>query len=149
MKINIFELYANVKSEMTFEKEIIFNKEEYQKAGIIELKQTKVTGKIKRILDSYEVDYKITGIMVMACSISLEEIDYNFECEDSIIIEENGQNNELINKNTIDLTEIMWQNIIMEIPLKVEKPGIDKSQFKGEGWKLISQDDSDTSEEFN
>ena len=42
--------------------------------------------------------------------------------------------------NTIDLSEILWQNIVLEVPLRFTKV-TDLDEFKGEGWKLLSEDE--------
>ena len=36
--------------------------------------------------------------------------------------------------------DILWQNIILEIPLKFTNVE-DYSKFQGEGWKLVSEDE--------
>ena len=44
------------------------------------------------------------------------------------------------NQNSIDILEILWQNIVLEIPLKYTKEE-DLSKYQGDGWKLISEDE--------
>ena len=42
-------------------------------------------------------------------------------------------------QNTIDILPILWQNIIVEIPLKVTTH--EDVDLKGDGWRLISEED--------
>ena len=74
--------------------------------------------------------------MILEDSISLEEVDYPFSIEIEGILEENSKKLQ----NTLDLIEILWENIVLEVPLKFSKVE-DLSQYKGEGWKVISEDD--------
>ena len=41
------------------------------------------------------------------------------------------------NQNSIDILEILWQNIVLEIPLKYTEVE-DLSKYQGDGWKVIS-----------
>ena len=50
----------------------------------------------------------------------------------------------LISKNfqkTIDITEDLWQNILVEIPLKCVNDKNKDLTLEGDGWRLISEDD--------
>ena len=77
----------------------------------------------------------LTGQMVLPCAITLEEVEYPFEIE----IEENlGNFDEILkkNKNSLELLPIMCENIVLEIPMKVVKKGIDITNISGDGWEL-------------
>ena len=55
-------------------------------------------------------------------------------------IEKNEENFE----NTLDILDVLWQNIVLEVPLRFTNVN-DYSKFKGEGWKLLSEEDVKTS----
>ena len=77
----------------------------------------------------------LIGQMILPCSISLEEVEYPFEIE----IEENlGNFDEILkkNKNSLELLPILCENIVLEIPMKVVKKGIDIKNISGDGWEL-------------
>ena len=87
----------------------------------------------------YVDDLILTGIlkgqMVLSCSISLEEVLYPFEIE----IDENlGNFDEILKKkkNSLELLSILCENIVLEIPMKVVKKGIDITKISGDGWEL-------------
>ena len=44
------------------------------------------------------------------------------------------------NENTLDLKELLWENIVLEVPLKFTKV-TDFSEFHGDGWRLISENE--------
>ena len=88
---------------------------------------------------NYVEDLELTGVligeMVLPCSISLEEVNYPFEID----IEENlGNFDEILknNKNSLEILPIMCENIVLEIPMKVVKKGIDITNISGDGWEL-------------
>jgi uncharacterized metal-binding protein YceD (DUF177 family) len=68
--------------------------------------------------------------MILKDDITLEPVEYNFDTE----IEENLNKNE----NILDITEILWQNILVEIPSKVRATDED-IELSGEGWRVISE----------
>ena len=74
---------------------------------------------------------KITGNMLLHDDITLEEVDYPFEAD----LEENLENNQ----NLLDITELLWHNILVEIPSKVRKTDEDIT-LQGNGWRVISEE---------
>ena len=52
-------------------------------------------------------------------------------------IEENLEKDE----NSIDILPILWQNIVLEVPLRFTKVN-DLSKYNGDGWKLISEEEA-------
>ena len=73
--------------------------------------------------------------MVLEDSISLDEIDYSFKAEIDEEIEENLEKS----LNVLDITEILWQNIVLEVPLKLTN--VDNfDEYHGDGWCLVSED---------
>ena len=43
-------------------------------------------------------------------------------------------------ENRLDLFEFLWENIVLEVPLKFTKV-TNLSEFHGDGWKLMSEDE--------
>ena len=82
--------------------------------------------------------------MVLPSSLTLEPTDYKF----SIKIEGNidellKEINETLkkNQNTIDILPIIWENILMEIPIRVVGDKNQNLQMEGDGWKLITEEE--------
>lgn len=78
---------------------------------------------------------ELTGTMVILDSISLDAINYEFKCEIEEEIEENLEKS----SNLLDITDILWQNIILEVPLKLTNVS-NFDEYHGDGWKLVSED---------
>lgn len=136
--MNIDLNILNNKSKFNIDDKINFPKEDLKKAGILDLKEVNIKGEITVDFDEYLLNLNVKGEMVLPCSLTLEPVDYPFD----IKIEENL--NEIIKKTqkTIDILPIIWENILMEIPMKVVSPKAKNMKTKGEGWELIT--DSET-----
>lgn len=110
----------------------------YENSGVKRLDNIKVSGKLYYDPeDNLYADVHIIGTMILNDDISLEEVEYPFSIEYDDILEENLKNNE----NTLDLFEFLWENIVLEVPLKFTKV-TNLSEFHGDGWKLISEEES-------
>ncbi len=86
-------------------------------------------------IDDLLLNGSLTGQMILPCSITLDEVEYPFEIE----IEENlGNFDEILkkNKNSLELLPILCENIVLEIPMRVVKKGIDITNISGDGWEL-------------
>ena len=122
-------------------------KEYYENTDVLELKNVQVNGNVYRSVSEDDIeelqDYikcTITGNMIIEDSISLEPVEYPFSVEYDDILEENCKKNE----NTLDIFQFLWENIVLEIPLRFTKVK-DLSKFHGDGWKLIREDELTTS----
>lgn len=137
MNINLMELHSGIKTEILVDDTVVIDKEYYENSDIKNLKDISVKGRIYKDYDNIiNYEFFVEGAMILEDSISLEEVDYPFSIEIEGILEENSKKLQ----NTLDLIEILWENIVLEVPLKFSKVE-DLSQYKGEGWKIISEED--------
>ena len=144
MFVNLEELNSGIKEEVTFSDSVNFDEEIFKNTDIKKLEDTIVTGKIyKDASGEFIIDASITGKMHLEDSISLEDIVYPF----SVNIEENIEEILGNDENTIDILPILWQNIVLEVPLKYTKVE-DYSNYSGDGWKLVSEKDIKTNNPF-
>lgn len=116
-----------------------FDEEMYKKAGILELKDLKLKGKIEKNRNQ-DVFIKaiLTGIMILPDAVTLEPIPLPLE----IRIEERiDEGNETIqeyfekNKNILDIMGILWENIVLEVPISISKGN--RIDAFGSGWELV------------
>ena len=75
--------------------------------------------------------------MIIPDDITLEDYEYNFTSE----IEENIDETRINYQKSIDITEDLWQNILVEIPLKAVNEKNKNIKLEGNGWRLISEDE--------
>lgn len=131
MKIDLRKLYslASVDVDGT----ITFPEERLKGAGIIRLEDVSVHGKaIINYEDEIELDLDLSGKMYLPCAISLEEVEVPFATKIEEIIGENNINNNFY----LDLSDILWENIVLEIPIKVVKEGVHLETSSGKGWSV-------------
>ncbi len=135
MQIDITSLNNLSIGSINIDKEVYIPEDLYKSTEILELKDLKFLGSLEKIEDELTLKGELTGIMVLEDSISLDKIDYTFKAEIDEEIEENLEKS----LNTLDITEILWQNIVLEVPLRLTN--VDNfDDYHGDGWKLISED---------
>ena len=112
--------------------------EDLSNTGVKSIKDCHVSGSINRNTeDEYDIKLKANGIMEVEDAISLDIVEYPFEVEiDEIETLENHQ-------NYLDIMELLWQNIVLEIPSRITKVD-DLSKYHGDGWKIIDEEDKES-----
>ena len=123
-------------SDISIRNFIVFS-DEYTHTDIKRLNDVFVEGVISK--DDYEdihINLNVSGKMLIEDSISLDDVLYPFTCRIDEILEESEKNN----SKTIDITDILWQNIILEVPLRYTEVK-DFSKFQGDGWNLVSEEE--------
>ena len=151
MNIDITKLKSNILDQIDIDQEVIIDKELLDETEIIELKNTYVKGYItKDDINEFNLTVRVYGTMVLPCSVSLKPTnhDFDFEIDDNInkLLEELGKT--LKNdENTIDIFPIIWENILMEIPMRIVNEDIHDVKLQGDGWKVITE--KEDNEEIN
>ena len=130
----------NVKSKVDIDMQVSFPKEDLNKAGILDMEKVNVKGNLT-YNEEYILKVNIKGEMTLPCSLTLEPVNYPFDIDIDENIDEFIENSKKTQK-TIDILPIIWENILMEIPMKVISPKAKNMKTKGEGWELIT--DSET-----
>ena len=145
MNIDITKLKNSMTNSIEVNETIIFNKDDIENAEMLDLKDVFVSGSIsKNSLDDYNVLLNVTGKMILPCAVTLKPVDYPFTIEiDEIFSEDAEEMSKKIKKfeNTIDILPIVWENILMEIPMRVVSPDASLEKIEGNGWKLVTEDD--------
>ena len=138
MIINLDEL--NIKKEIDINYEVI--KDDLLDNRIIDLKDSFVKGRIyQNNIDEIILECEFLGTMIINDSITLKEIPYNFKIdinENLKDIEENYINCYEISKNTLDLKTILWQNIVLEVPISYTEEK--DAKLSGNGWELLNEE---------
>ncbi len=138
MNVDITRLKSGIDSNVVIDLNYSFTKEQLENTNILELNNIKIKGEITNGIEDYHLKLSIEGTMILPCSISLKPTKYPFsiEIDDDLseFLEENLENNQ----NTIDIFPIIWENILMEIPLKVVNEDLSDVKKEGKGWKFIT-----------
>ena len=67
------------------------------------------------------------------------EITDNIKQEDEDVIE--------VKRDTVDLTPVVFQEIMMDVPMRVVKEGA-TLKTKGNGWKVLNEEDVELEEDY-
>ena len=137
MTIDLFNLIVNNKT-INIDSDIIIPNEYLENSGIRRLNNIHFKGNIKKLVDdTYSLEGVLSGTMILADDITLEDYEYNFTSE----IEENIEETSINLQKTLDITDILWQNILIEVPSKVVNDKNKNIKLEGNGWRLISEVD--------
>lgn len=120
-----------------------FTKDDLIDTGILELNDCKITGIISNKYDEFYLDLTVDGIMILPCAISLKPVNYPINIKITGSISELYPKNDINVENTIDIFPIIWENILMEIPLKVVSDDLSDVKTSGDGWKLVTEDEEE------
>ena len=137
MKIDLN--YLNRFGSVNLDEDIFINEDYYKNTDIRKLKDIHVNGEIKIDYDDFiNLNLQIDGIMVLPCAKTLKDVVYKFN---TVIEETIGKFEEIYknNKNTLEITDILWENIVLEIPIRVVSSDIMPSNTSGDGWELVDE----------
>jgi uncharacterized protein len=142
MNIDLLRLKNNVDKIIEIEDEITFGKEQLENTELIDLKDVKVVGEFtKDSMDDINLYLRVTGTMYLPCALTLETVEHKFEftIDDKLenVLEEVKNDKKI--ENTIDILPIIWENILMEIPMRVVSPNAKPEKLKGDGWQFVTE----------
>lgn len=136
MNINLNEL--NYKDKIEINNTFNYPEEYLEKSSIKKLDNVKVEGFIYlNDIDEYIAKLHIYGTMDILDSVTLEEVPYEYDINFDDVIPENNVNNQ----NLLDIMEFLWQNIVLEVPIRYTKS--DAVNLKGDNWQVISDNNNE------
>lgn len=149
--IDITPLKNESKEKIDFDENIKFTNDDLNGTSIKRLEKVNAKGSITRVSDDiYHLELTIQGNMVLVCARSLEEVNYPI----NIFIDKNISENvipdekQIFFQNSLDIFGIVWENIILEVPLRVVKEDA-KFLKEGNGWSLLDENESTSSSPFS
>lgn len=122
---------------------VSFDENYLKNTAIQELNNVVVKGRIfYDVTSEVIIDVNVKGKMVLLDAIDLEPIDYPFNININESVSENSEEFCRIfekTSNILDIKNFLWQNIVLEVPIRVVRD-TNKSIFKeGDGWELIDE----------
>ena len=128
--------YLDVHDSMLFDDDADFSND-ILGTSIKKLEKVHFKGMARHYITSeYLLEGILTGVMTLTDDVTLEDVIYPFEIEISENLEEYLTNS----ANTLDINSILWQNIVVEVPLKV-RDSEKQINLSGDGWKLLSEEE--------
>ena len=151
MQYDLIRLNNNIVKSIEVDEVYSFTQDELKGTDLLKLDDIKVEGEIiKNGLGNIELNLDVEGVMVLPCAITLKPVNYPFSVQISGEIEELMENFDEIStnfQNSIDILPIIWENILMEIPMRVVSEQAKNSDItmEGEGWKFVTEEEEKTS----
>ena len=138
MKIDLTNLITNLIDSINISEKVIVDESLIENSNIKRLENVVFNGKITKDSDmNLELSGVISGNMVLPDDITLEDTDFEFKID----VLENVEQICQLEKNTIDILDFLWQNILVEVPLKVQNPNRKDIKLEGDGWRLITEEE--------
>ena len=145
MKIDLTKLFYNETDRIDINDSITIPVDYYKdNKDIKDVSKASIVGDISENGENYSVNLNIKCNLTLICSISLKDVIYPIDINIEEIIGENGNNLEDFDKiinNSIDLLPIIWQNILVEVPMRVISPDVEEKNIYGDGWKFITEEE--------
>ena len=117
------------------------------------LKDVNVSGRGRLDMKNRQlyVDFTVKGQMILPCAVSLENVDYPFHIDSSAIFAfykpQEDEDVIEVKRDTVDLTPVVFQEIMMDVPMRVVKEGA-TLKTKGNGWKVLNEEDVELEEDY-
>ncbi len=138
MKVELDEL--NIKKSIEINEPVLYD--DKIDTRIKGLENAYVKGSIEEREGIIYLNLNFEGDMLIIDSITLEEVPYHFSidiAENLDTLEENYANVYEKSQNTLDLKELLWENIVLEVPISFTKS--ENAHLKGEGWELKNEEE--------
>ncbi|MDD2377352.1 MAG: DUF177 domain-containing protein [Bacilli bacterium] len=152
MQIDIIRLINNITEYIDIDEYHSFDESYLSKTELLKLDNVHITGYLtKDNMENIILNLVIEGSMVLPCSLTLEPVDYPFKIEINDNLEKIYEeiDEKLPNfEKTIDILPIIWENILMEIPMKVTSSDIKDIKLSGDGWQLVTEENKEVNPEL-
>lgn len=134
MLIDISSILNGSSISTTFEGAVTFKEEDVNKIAVRSIENCTVKGTVTKMEDDvYSLNYTLHGTMILSDALTLEELPYKFKISDENDYEIG--NYLKISENLLDIYEVLWENVVLEVPLRVVKDETHK-ELEGDGWSL-------------
>lgn len=153
MIFDLLRLKNGIDKKIVINENYSFSEDELKNSGILKLDDVSISGEITlNSLREIYISLEVKGTMILPCAITLKPVDYPFNIiidgDLSEIQEELGENTKKC-INSIDILPIIWENILMEIPMRVVAPDAEITNMSGDGWRFITEEEDNVNSELS
>ena len=118
---------------------VSFGEEYIKNTPIQKLDNVKVNGRAYySVTNEIIFDCHVEGSFVLLDALTNEPVDYPFSIEISEPISELDDEKDQNNIKTLDIMDILWQNIVLEVPISFRANPDEEIEMSGEGWELVN-----------
>ena len=119
---------------------VSFDETYLKNTPIQKLDNVKVNGRAYySVTNEIVFDCHVEGVMVLLDAIDLEPVDYPFNFDISEVLSELDDEKSENELKTLDIMDILWQNIVLEVPISIKKDPNKKYDLSGDGWELVDE----------
>lgn len=138
MIIDLNPLLSGIKKVIEINETIVFSSSDLKNTSIKKLDKVYVTGTINKVSDE-NVDLKIniSTVMTLEDSVTLEDVNYPININIHKVVgnvDDDGEYYKIL-QNTLDILPIVWENIVLEVPLRIVN-NERETVIEGDGWSL-------------
>ena len=120
---------------------VSFGAEYIKNTSIKELNNVKVKGRAYySITNEIVFDCDVEGSFILLDAMDLEPVNYPFKIKISEVLSENATELSKKEVKTLDIMDILWQNIVLEVPISFKSHPEKKYNLEGEGWELVDEE---------
>ena len=141
MVIDLNKIVYSNDYKMPIEGEVVIPDEMLKSTDIKAITPVKVKGYLYNNEENYSLEITVSGEMILSCARTLKDVKYPFNINIEEVIGENDDNSLEIIQNRVDIFPIIWQNILVEVPLRVLHPDSKEESLEGDGWRFVTEDD--------
>lgn len=141
MRVDLTKLLNTNLYKIAVETELTILPEYLVGTDIKSITPVKVSGYVYNNEEELSLEIVASGTMILTCARTLKDVEYPFNIEINEIIGENEDNSLEIVQNSLDIFPIVWQNILVDVPLRVLHPDAKEESLEGDGWRLITEED--------
>ena len=127
MKWSLQQLHKFLGRPFTFETTYDFSEEVKAFSDILKISIIEVTGTGQHLFDDrFSFQLHISGNMTLEDSRTLEPVNYPIDLQVTEIFDTQmyDDDSRLIEKNTVDLRPVVWENVYLEKPIRIVKEEI-------------------------
>jgi uncharacterized metal-binding protein YceD (DUF177 family) len=118
---------------------VSFGEEYIKNTPIQKLDNVKVKGRAYySVTGEIIFDCDVEGSFVLLDALTNEPVDYPFSIEISEPISEVDDEKDKNSIKTLDIMDILWQNIVLEVPISFRANPDEEIEMSGEGWELVN-----------
>ena len=120
---------------------VSFNEDYLKHTSIKKLDNVKVNGRVYySITNEVVFECKVEGKMILLDAMTNDPVDYPFNIEISEVLSEEDDEKATNEAKTLDIMDILWQNIVLEVPISFRSNPEKKYNLEGEGWELVDEE---------
>lgn len=142
MRINPLILIEGKQYQNNYDVE--YDIEKYQTSYLRQLSKCHVDLSYRLYGELISIDIIVSGVATLACSYTLEDVDYVFEYKDSVLFSKNegGEEDDIIvyKGNYVDIDDYVLTLICASLPTKIVKNGA-KLPSSGDGYRVLSEEE--------